>query len=277
VEPSYKIIDNIVCYSPEAALQNEDFDASIFPVYDKLIRKNFWYRSRNDIIQWLLKKFASGNSLSMLEIGCGTGYVLSGLKKNNVLKLTGSEIYLEGLKYAKENNPGVDFFQVDICKVSFENKYDVIGCFDVLEHIERDEEALKNIYASLKPGGLLLISVPAYMFLWSFMDEINKHKRRYSKKELLTKIKAAGFSVQYCSFFVFTLFPFLLLNRILNRKKDHKPVEQLTFDEMAGYLNLDINPVVNGVFRLLMKIDETLMKIGFRLPFGSSIIISARK
>ncbi|MEP7171454.1 MAG: class I SAM-dependent methyltransferase [Bacteroidota bacterium] len=205
MEPPYKIIDNIICYSPEAALQNEDFDASIFPVYDKLIRKNFWYQSRNSIIQWLVKKFSSGKNLNMLEVGCGTGFVLSGLKKNKNIKLTGSEIYLDGLKFAKENNPEVDFFQIDICNVSFQNKYDIIGCFDVLEHIERDEAALKNIHASLKKDGLFLVSVPAYMFLWSFMDEINKHKRRYSKTEIITKIKAAGFSVHYCSSFVFAL------------------------------------------------------------------------
>jgi SAM-dependent methyltransferase len=213
----------------------------------------------------------------MLEVGCGTGYVLSGLKKNKNIKLTGSEIYLDGLKFAKENNPGVEFFQVDICKVSFQNKYDIIGCFDVLEHIERDDAALKNIHASLKKDGLFLVSVPAYMFLWSFMDEINKHKRRYSKKEIISKVKAAGFSIQYCSSFVFALFPLILMNRIFNRKKNHKPVEQLTFDELSNYLNLDIHPVANGIFRLLMKTDELLMKSGIRLPLGSSIIIVAKK
>lgn len=84
-----------------------------------------------------------------MEIGCGTGYVLSGLSASTDFQLSGSDIHVEGLKYAKQRVPSAEFIQMDATEMPFETEFDAIGAFDVLEHISDDELALKNIHKSL--------------------------------------------------------------------------------------------------------------------------------
>jgi len=234
-----------------------------------LEEKNFWFHSRNKIIQILVKKYFLNSIGNFLEIGCGTGYVLKGLEKFKNLKLYGAEIYLEGLKYAKLRLPNIEFIQLDARKLPFENEYDCIGAFDVLEHINEDELVIENVFKSLKPGGYFFITVPQYMFMWSAEDDKVKHKRRYKKKELIGKLKNARFYINYYTSFVFMLFPLMYFSRafLKNKKK--------IIDEHNSELNL--NPIINVVFSLIMKIDEFLIKLGFKLPWGGSLIVVGKK
>ncbi|HWQ82608.1 MAG TPA: class I SAM-dependent methyltransferase [Ignavibacteria bacterium] len=272
-DDKYEIIDGVRCYAPSLARGNNDFDASSFEKLYSLEEKNFWFRTRNKIIKRLAGKyFGKERGGKFLEIGCGTGYVLKGLEEFERLELYGAEIYLEGLKYAKKRLPEVEFVQLDATEMPYRDEFECIGAFDVLEHIEKDEAAIKSIHGSLKDGGLFFISVPQYKFMWSYLDDVACHKRRYSSKELRTKLINAGFTVLYSSSFVFSLFPLMLLSRLIKGKKP-----EWTVNSEETFQELDLNPILNCIFTAALSIDTFLIGAGVRLPFGGSIIMVAEK
>jgi len=107
---------------------------------------NFWFRARNRLVIWALRKYFAG-ARSLLEIGCGTGFVLSGIAAEfPALKLSGSEIHSSGLRFAAQRVPNSSFFQMDARHIPFSEEFDVIGAFDVLEHVEEDEDVLAGMY-----------------------------------------------------------------------------------------------------------------------------------
>ena len=189
-------------------------------------------------------------------------------------QLVGSEIHIEGIKFAKERLQKVEFIQLDATKMPFENEYDAIGAFDVLEHIEEDEKVIKEVYKSLKKEGLFFISVPQYQWMWSINDDIAYHKRRYNRNEMKEKLSNNGFEVLYISSFVFMLFPFMYFSRFFKQKNATEITDKVILKEMN---ELQLNPIINAVFGLFMKIDVLLIKWNLSLPFGGSLITVARK
>jgi SAM-dependent methyltransferase len=269
---NFTTIDGIQCYAPELAKENDGFHAEGFDDLYRAESKSFWFRSRNNVIKTLVKKHINNNnSMQFLEIGCGNAFVLSGLSAEfPKYQMWGAEIYLEGLKYAQKRLPNAKFVQLDATKIPFESEFEAIGSFDVLEHIDQDELVMKNIHKALKPGGHFFISVPQYMWMWSIADDYACHKRRYSKKELRTKLETAGFEIEYIGSFVFALFPAMAISRILNKKQKNE-------DMKAQGMEIFIHPTINAIFTAFMKIDEILIKAGISLPFGGSLIAVAKR
>jgi SAM-dependent methyltransferase len=267
------VIEGIKCYAPEIAKENKDFNKSSFEQLFKSEENNFWFKSRNKVIQTLVSKYYGiKNEGKFLEIGCGTGFVLKGLKIFKQLELIGADIHLEGLKYAKMRLPDIEFVQLDAINIPFHNEFDCIGAFDVLEHITQDELVIQNIYKSLKNNGYFFISVPQYKFMWSYLDDISCHKRRYTKSNIKDKLTKSGFKTVYTSSFVFTLFPLMYMSRLLKRNQIIKKISN------NNSLNeLQINSLINFVFSLLMKIDECLIKLNLKLPYGGSLMLVAKK
>lgn len=240
----------------------QGFNKECFKDLYKDEENSFWFNSRNKLIIWVIKKYFCDFS-KFLEIGCGTGYVLRGIKRVFPNRnYSGSELFLEGLNYAKKRLPDVDFFQLDATKLNMPTKFDIIGAFDVLEHIKKDELVLKNMYISVKRGGGIILTVPQHQFLWSQTDITACHVRRYSKKDLINKIRKSGFNILYISSFVSLLMPFM----IISRKIKSKPT-----------CELKINPFIDYIFRLIMFIERFFIYIGIRFPFGGSLIVVARK
>ena len=269
----YEIIEDVKCYAPEFARENDGFSAASFEKLYNVEEKNFWFKSRNKVIQSLFKKYLGAKKQAeVLEIGCGTGYVLSGLRNRfPSYSLMGSEIHLKGIEFAKKRLPKVEFIQLDATKIPFKEKFDAVGAFDVLEHIEEDVEVMRNVYKSLKKEGLFFISVPQYMFMWSRADDIAFHKRRYTRSEMKQKLESVGFEVEYISSFVFSLFPLMYISRKLKKEEENNEIKEEDLNEF------NIPPFVNSVFLAFMKIDEFLIKNGAKLPFGGSVIAVARK
>ena len=269
----YQVIEDIKCYAPKFAHENEGFSADSFEKLYKVEEDNFWFKSRNKVIQNLFSKYlGKAKQAKVLEIGCGTGYVLTGLKNAfPSYSLMGSEIHLKGIEFAKKRLPEVEFIQLDATNIPFKEEYDAIGAFDVLEHIDEDVEVMKNVHQSLKKEGLFFISVPQYMFMWSKADDVAFHKRRYTRSEMKQKLESVGFEVKYLSSFVFTLFPLMYISRKLNGKDEKKEATEEDSYEFG------ISPFLNKTFSAFMKIDEFLIKNGAKLPFGGSVIAVARK
>jgi SAM-dependent methyltransferase len=272
----YKLINGIKCYNPDVALENSDYPAESFKLLFEIEDENFWFVNRNHIIKHLFKKHLGEESNKVLEIGCGTGYVLKGLyDRFKKYDLYGSEIHLEGIQFAQNRLPNIEFIQLDATHMPFENEFDAIGAFDVLEHIEEDVKVIQEVHNSLKKGGFFIISVPQHQWMWSINDDIAYHKRRYSRKELKNKLINEGFEIVYISSFVFILFPFMYISRFFKQKIE---LTEITNETILKEMNeLKLNPLVNSIFGLFMKADVFLIKMGISLPFGGSLIAVAKK
>ncbi len=246
----------------------------IFKFLYKAEEGSFWFKSRNKIIIWLLKKYKS-QFKTLMEVGCGTGFVLSGVItefKEDDKKYYGSDLYEEGLKFAKERLAGcADFFTVNLEHEGLPDKYDVIGAFDVLEHIEEDEVALKHLTCALNKDGVLVISVPQHQKLWSSTDEFAHHCRRYERDELVKKVKLCGLDIVYVNSFVSLLYPAMLFSRTNKKSQNEKKKNSET------ELELELNWFLNSIFSLIMKVELLLLKLGVNFNKGGSLIVVAKK
>lgn len=173
-----------------------------------------WRNLRN-----LVKTYIQGKAV--LDAGCGTGHLTLELLQDGFV-VTATDYSPELVDFTKGVlkqagfSPGV--YQLDLrnAKALAEDNYDTVICLDVLEHIDDDMIALRNLKTALKPGGVLIISVPALSWLYSHRDEEIGHHRRYNKRELLEKLTAAGFEISTIKFWNFIgLFPYLISEKLL--------------------------------------------------------------
>ncbi len=257
-----------VSFAPHLAEQNDGMNGADFEVLQALEPGHFWFRSRNRLLQWAFARFFP-DAESFLEVGCGTGFVLSGFRDRFPnLALTGSEIYTNGLRFAECRLPGAVLLQMDARKMPFDSEFDVIGAFDVLEHIEEDELVLANLFRAARPGGGLMLTVPQHRSLWSTVDEYSHHKRRYTRKDLTRKVQQAGFQVERVTSFVSVLLPLLFLSRWKrNRSGRH-------FDPLEEY---NIGALTNWVLEASLGLERVLIEWGVSFPAGGSLLIVARK
>lgn len=261
-------VDGLLSFAPEMSRTNDGMNAEDFQQLQALEAGHFWFRSRNRLLQWAFGRYFAG-ATSFLEIGCGTGFVLSGLReKFPALRLAGSEIYASGLRFAVKRLPGVNLFQIDARRLPFELEFDVIGAFDVLEHIQEDELVLAGLSRAIRPGGGLMLTVPQHWFLWSSVDEYACHKRRYTRTELVGKVRRAGFDVMKVTSFVSLLLPILLLSRW----KRNRPGG--SFDPLAEF---KIGPHTNRILEAILGFERALITAGISFPAGGSLLLVARK
>jgi SAM-dependent methyltransferase len=229
--------------------------------------ESFWFRSRNELIVWALKSFFS-DARSMLEVGCGTGFVLAGVRgAYPEMRLVGGELFEAGLKVAAKRVPDAELLLMDARRIPFRNEFDVVGAFDVLEHIEEDEEALAEIRCALRPAGGLLITVPQHPRLWSVVDEYSRHVRRYRRTEVIGKVRKAGFEVIRWTSFVSLLLPVMALSRLRLRWKE-------TFDPLSEYR---VSPFVDSALGWILWAERALIRAGLSLPAGGSLFVVARR
>lgn len=227
---------------------------------------HWWFRARNRIILHVLSRYA-GTFGNFLEIGCGTGFVLAGIHKTwPDLELFGSEYFQEGLTHARSRVPSAHLCQLDAKVLDEEMRYDAIGAFDVIEHIDDDDRVLANLARALRPGKCLLLTVPQHRWLWSAMDEHACHVRRYSRRELVRKVRQAGLEVEYVTSFVSLLLPVMFLARLRGKRTKSDPMAEFRIPAW-------LNRMLEGV----MYVELGLLKIGARLPAGGSLLVLARR
>ena len=262
-------IDGFHAYAPELAHEGGGFKPEYFSQLSRLEASNFWFRARNQLILWAIARYGTGFQ-SLLEIGCGTGYVLSGIAENFPdVRLQGSEIFVAGLAEAAARLQSVELMQMDARNIPFRDEFDVIGAFDVLEHIEQDETVLQQVHQALNPGGLVLMTVPQHPWLWSQTDERACHVRRYRAGDLHRKFESAGFQVLRSTSFVTLLLPAMVASRLLRG---------LVPENKSGNASeLDISSWLNSVFYALLQAELGLIKRGFDLPAGGSRLVVAQK
>ena len=261
-------LNGIEAHAPEFANGGGGFKPEYFSALSRLEAENFWFRARNELILWALRTYKP-DAGTFLEVGCGTGFVLSGVARAcPEMALSGSEIFLAGLSHAAKRVPSAHFMQMDARRVPFVEEFDAIGAFDVLEHIEEDEIVLAQLHSAIKPGGVLLLTVPQHPSLWSASDEYACHVRRYTRAEIEQKALIAGFEILRSSSFVTSLLPVMMLSRVLQKQKTKD------FDP-AG--ELEINAALNQCFYGLMMLELAGIRLGMNYPVGGSRLVVARK
>ena len=247
--------------------ENNSFDAAYFVPLAEKEAGHFWFRMRNKLIIWVIRKYGK-NLSSFLEIGCGTGFVLQCISKIfPKMRIIGSDIYLEGIEIATRRIKNGEFIQMDAREIPYTNEFDAVGAFDVIEHITEDDLVLKQINNALKTGGLLILTVPQHPWLWSNVDEYSCHVRRYDRRTLMTKLENAGFAILWNTSFVSILLPLFSLLRIFQSNGKN-------FDPR---MELDINPILNCVLENFLNIEFWLIRCGLSFPAGGSLLIAATK
>ena len=265
---SCEILDGFPAYAPAFAHESTGFKPSYFIELANIEAKSFWFRARNRLIIWALSHYCS-EFQSFLEIGCGTGYVLSGIANAYPrANLQGSELFIKGLTFAANRLPSINLMQMDARHIPFIDEYDSIGAFDVLEHIEEDTQVLSQIFQALKPKGVLVLTVPQHDWLWSPVDDYACHVRRYSASELHAKLGEAGFEILRSTSFVTSLLPAMLLSRTIQKLSRKATIPD------AG---LNLSPWLNLVFEKILNAEIQLIRNGINLPVGGTRLVVVRK
>lgn len=260
--------DGIRQFAPEYEAGNAGFEAEYFPELAAREAGHFWFETRNQLLQWALRRYAP-DARDYLEVGCGTGFVLSGMATAFPgLRLSGSEIFSAGLRLARQRVPRAQFLQLDARQLPFEGEYDVIGAFDVIEHIEEDEQVLASAHRALRDNGVILLTVPQHPSLWSAADVYARHKRRYVRSDLVAKLKRAGFRPQKVTSFVSLLLPMMWASRLSQRSAAEE------FDPAKEF---DIHPALNKTLRAVLFAENALIRAGASLPAGGSLLAVAQK
>ena len=237
-------------------------------VYDRMAAHDshhWWYRARRDILaDYVTREAKLPADARILEIGCGTGHNLPMLAQFGEVDAIEIDEAARDIASVRLGKPVGEAPLPELTGVE-RGAYDMVAVLDVVEHIEDDVGALKAMAECLKPGGAILIAVPAHQWMWSAHDVVNHHKRRYSKATLDAAIKQAGLKHNGLSWFNSLLFPAAVAARLAGK--------------LMGKDDSDDSPppkLLNTIFEKVFRVERHLVG---RVPLtpGLSILTLARK
>lgn len=242
------------------------YDPAHFAKLAEVEDQHFWFCARRRVIAAILAPLVADlpEGYRVLEMGCGTGDVLRVLESVCARgRVVGADLYDEGLAVARQR-VRCALVRTDMRRFAFDEPFDVVCVFDVIEHLEDDAAALRDLHRTTQSGGLLIVTVPAYMALWSYFDEAAGHCRRYTPRDLHQRITDAGFEVCHLTPFMCPLAPLMWLGRRVNRT--HQPRHDLR-----------IVPGVNALLKAALALERPALRRGAVLPWGTSLLAVARR
>lgn len=226
---------------------------------------HFWFTSRRKVISsWLIRALGINPGIG-LEIGCGTGYTAVVFSENGIPTI-GLDAHPSFEQYQKSRR-GKGFVLGDIFSIEPKAEFDFLLLLDVIEHVEDDVSFLRQAMKFLKPGGVMLISVPAFQSLWSIVDEKAGHLRRYTKKELEQRIQMIpDAKVEKRAYFYGVTLPLYWISRIMRKSK----TGEISSDE--------VNPgkAINRILKAFLCLESFGLSLG-GLPMGSSLFMQVKK
>lgn len=242
--------------------------------YAQLEREHWWFKVRGKIIIKLIEnciKSAENKQLNILNIGAATGKTSEMLSAFG--KVTSLEYDQDCCDYAKKQF-NMTIINGSILDLPFkDDEFDLVCAFDVIEHVEDDLLGIQEMKRVCKSDGLIVLTVPAYMFLWSQHDEVNHHYRRYTLKKLKNLVKKEGLHTIRGTFYNTLLFIPIALFRLLSKMIPEKLIRKgAGSDATLHHMNSLISRILYQIFNL----ELSLIKL-FNLPFGVSIFLSLSK
>ena len=259
---------------PLLAADLADMETGFDPVtFDRLAQiesHHFWFVARNNLLVGLSNRYFP-KARRYLEIGCGNGAVLRAMAKSRSWAvMVGSDLHPAGLIRARERTPGRgEFVQLDARKIPAVKAFDLIGAYDIVEHVADDETVLKAMHRAVSSGGGIIIAVPQHPWLWSRSDEIGHHQRRYRIGELEDKLERNGFEILFSSSYTVVLLPLMALSRLKARANPRHADADVTREfSVSGKLNHALTALLRAEVRLTLK--------GIRWPLGGSRVVVAR-
>lgn len=231
---------------------------------------HWWFVARRNILLTILERYVGASTSGrcrILDVGCGTGTMLTYLARFGDAQ--GVDIDAEAIEYCHARGL-THVSQSAADSLPFDSEtFDLVTALDVIEHIDDDIGVLREMRRVLKPGGRLLVTVPAYRFLWGRQDEINLHKRRYVARELRNRLQTADFEMQRLTYINAVLFPAIagirLIRHVLPEPRDLQ-------SDFAFPAPKPLNSLLSGVFGA-----ERFLLGRFDIPFGVSIMALAKR
>lgn len=241
-------------------------DYATYEVEAQVEATHWWFVARRKLFQSIIENLQLSSAVSILDIGTSTGTNLRMLRDSGYTNVRGLDLHDEAIRWCASKGLGqVD--KGDICDIpSQDNVYDLVMATDIIEHVDNDVLALKEIRRVLKPGARALITVPAFQSLWGLQDTVSHHKRRYTREELRDKLAQSGMAVEQCFYFNYILFlPIWMVRQAIRIFKPRIDSE--------NELN---SPWMN---RLLIKLFTLDVRTASKLkpPFGVSILAVVTK
>lgn len=244
-------------------------DEAMYAHIQQVEANHWWYVGRRQIIfDRVFPLLAQYDHPRILDVGCGTGYNMEYMKQHGYDRMSGLDFSPEALTFCHSRG----LFSV-VCGDGTlppfaDSSFDVVTALDMIEHVEDDNQALRELGRILKPGGSLVIFTPAYQFLWGLQDEVSHHFRRYRAHDLRAKIERAGLTISRLTYANTFLFPVVLAGRMALRLTG-KP-ENVTSEN-------DLHPSwSNGILRQIFAAESPLLNY-IDFPFGVSLLCVATK
>ena len=233
-----------------------------------LQKEHWWFVARRDIIEsFITSKMPHSSADKTLEIGCGVGGNVELLGRTG--NYFGIDMHMPAIEYCSSKFPQFEFKCSrieEIPKDAYSHNFDSIYILDVLEHIDNEVEILKEARNYLTNSGKILVTVPAYQFLWSPHDDFLHHVRRYTKKSLRKVLEEAGYKVERLSYFNTILFPLALIQRLGSK---------LLNKNLSAHLSIPPR-IINWLFKTVFSQEAGILK-HTNLPVGLSIIAVVTK
>jgi len=225
--------------------------------------RHWWYRGRRTVLDGVIDGLSLPAGARILDAGCGSGRNMVDLARRG--SVTGVELSEPSVALARERGVG-EVIAGSVLELPFpDGSFELIVSLDVIEHLEDDLGALREFRRATAPGGALLITVPAYQWLWSGHDEINYHHRRYTRRSLQRVAESAGWRQQRTTYFNSLLLPVAILLRGLDRVVAAKPTE--------SSLDLWVPPQpLNWLLERPLALEAALIARGGRIPAGLSLL-----
>jgi SAM-dependent methyltransferase len=237
--------------------------------YDANSEDHFWFQWRTRVTRMLVEKagIPTEQNLRVLDIGCGTGIVSKQLALHTRWTFDGVDLNYDALNRCDLSYRRVLYYDILEKHRDFADAYDVAILFDTLEHIEHTHAFLEAVFYHVRPGGVLLVNVPALMSLYGVYDRATGHWRRYTQEALAREFKSFDVDLVLQRYWGFSLVPFLWLRQqwLRSGMSDQQVIQ-------TGFV--PPNPLIHALLKSLMKIETRLLK---RPPVGSSVMGAIRK
>jgi SAM-dependent methyltransferase len=227
---------------------------------------HWWFVGRRRLFAREIDKTGLPRTSRVLDVGTSTGANLRLLRDLGFHAVDGLDFSQEAIRYCREKGLGI-VRHGDVCGMPFaDESFDLLLATDIIEHVDDDLKALREIARVLRPGGKALIVVPAFPILWGLQDRVAQHKRRYRMGGLADRVARAGFAIEVSYYFNFLLFvPIWLGRRLVDIIRPRIQNE--------SQIN---SPLLNRMLSAVFTVDIAVAPV-LRPPFGVSILIVAEK